>query len=663
MKLLSKVNSGFNRLYQKFEHKYLRISDTSSLATQKIRDLAPYIVKRTTPTKRDMKLDQPVAQEFQMPFFKNDAFVEYMQRFMYSFKNIYSENINSANVCFITGPTKSGKSWFLRYNIRKFENSSQNPIVFHYDFKEQGMLSFDMFLHSFEKMMIETLSKRNAEEVQKNGKAIITDKELMDVVFRFYDESLFEQDLAKCIERATNNYSMTAGFHISSPSDKKDVRLILDKYRNRDYKETPLLNNFHDIAEVVAKTYEGDVFKAKLLMIYDVILRKEQERKQPHYIHTSQHRNGLDVMNFLFDLVNQIAGYSQKYYDEIQEKISHEELVQKYRNDKNKHQANINQSDLLGDKHTHCLLVMEGLQELYKMRGCENLAIDYFDSLILRLHNGSDVWYRNHFPVILESNMNYYMNEQIYNDVQQPEFAYPTIEFLGFDEKNRAVYMDSIFNRDQMKQIDKKLGKSIYFLNVFTEVAKARRGDQTFEQLLELKDPAFEKIRNEFRYRLNKMYTHPLLGDLLDSGDIDYAVLDVLEQWSKFKNLNISCSSAYMIQEFFTFPIVQALLDLNIIYKQKYYNFLYLEHSFYEQVIRDFVKEKLENMTTAERMRYTLYKKTHGLKLGTKYSGADKVRRFEIKNKMGPKQTRIFDVIDLYYEDKTQEQFFDKFFS
>ncbi len=73
---------------------------------------------------------------------------------MYSFKNIYSENINGKNILFVTGPTKSGKSWLVRYNMRKFQQSGQNPIVFHYDFREQGMLSFDMFLHTFEKRLI-----------------------------------------------------------------------------------------------------------------------------------------------------------------------------------------------------------------------------------------------------------------------------------------------------------------------------------------------------------------------------------------------------------------------------------------------------------------------------------------------------------------------------
>lgn len=28
----------------------------------------------------------------------------------------------------------------------------------------------------------------------------------MKVIFRFYDKNLFEQDLAKCLDKATNNY-------------------------------------------------------------------------------------------------------------------------------------------------------------------------------------------------------------------------------------------------------------------------------------------------------------------------------------------------------------------------------------------------------------------------------------------------------------------------
>ena len=97
-------------------------------------------------------------------------------------------------------------------------------------------------------------------------------------------------------------------------------------------------------------------------------------------------------------------------------------------------------------------------------------------------------------------------------------------------------------------------------------------------------------MRNEFRYRLNKLYVHPLLGDLLDSGDIDYAILDALEQFSIRDHLILHINDYHSIQEFMKYPIVKALLDNNIVYKSKYYNEMHIEHMLYKDVLRDYVR-------------------------------------------------------------------------
>jgi hypothetical protein len=36
-------------------------------------------------------------------------------------------------------------------------------------------------------------------------------------------------------------------------------------------------------------------------------------------------------MNFFFDVINHISGYSEKFYDEVTDKMNHEDLVAKYR--------------------------------------------------------------------------------------------------------------------------------------------------------------------------------------------------------------------------------------------------------------------------------------------------------------------------------------------
>lgn len=84
-----------------------------------------------------------------------------MQKYLQSFKNIYSESINASNACFVIGPTNSGKSWFVRYNMRQFQASALQPLVFHYDLRKAGILNFQSFLHQFEHLLINTLCQRN----------------------------------------------------------------------------------------------------------------------------------------------------------------------------------------------------------------------------------------------------------------------------------------------------------------------------------------------------------------------------------------------------------------------------------------------------------------------------------------------------------------------
>ena len=78
------------------------------------------------------------ASDFEWPLFKPEPLhAKFTQKFMHSFKNIYSPNINSSNLMLVTGKTKGGKSYFLRSNLKKFTSKdSHNPVVFHYDFSD-----------------------------------------------------------------------------------------------------------------------------------------------------------------------------------------------------------------------------------------------------------------------------------------------------------------------------------------------------------------------------------------------------------------------------------------------------------------------------------------------------------------------------------------------
>ena len=64
-----------------------------------------------------------------------------------------------------------------------------------------------------------------------------------------------------------------------------------------------------------------------------------------------------------------------------------------------------------------------------------------------------------------------------------------------------------------------------------TELVKQRGKDETLSQILQTDGTAFLKMKRQFENRLNKLFSHPLLGDLLDSDEIDFAVMQVLEEF------------------------------------------------------------------------------------------------------------------------------------
>lgn len=93
-------------------------------------------------------------------------------------------------------------------------------------------------------------------------------------------------------------------------------------------------------------------------------------------------------MNFLFDLINECAGYTDKYYSELGAgKLNYNQMVTKYR--KERDSGDVQKSALLGDNHPHCLMVIEGVEKLfrmYKSQSKSHLSVDYLDTLILRLN-------------------------------------------------------------------------------------------------------------------------------------------------------------------------------------------------------------------------------------------------------------------------------------
>lgn len=88
------------------------------------------------------------------------------------------------------------------------------PLILYFDLKKFELLDFDTFLNEFELMILKGLIKANKRKESMNEEsAKVFDPEylLKKVALKFYDPYLFEQDLAKMLNKASSKDSAVQG--------------------------------------------------------------------------------------------------------------------------------------------------------------------------------------------------------------------------------------------------------------------------------------------------------------------------------------------------------------------------------------------------------------------------------------------------------------------
>jgi hypothetical protein len=133
-------------------------------------------------------------------------------------------------------------------------------------------------------------------------------------------------------------------------------------------------------------------------------------------------------------------------------------------------------------------------------------------------------------------------------------------------------------------------------------------------------------VKREFHNRLNRLFVHPSLGDALDSGEIDFMVMQILEELVRTSNGRLQATTSYARNELIVSPLFEALFDCNIIWKSKYYDTFHLEHALYADAAYEWLQERKAQMNSYERILYWLFKKSKGVKLGSRYSGVPRTK-------------------------------------
>jgi len=122
-------------------------------------------------------------------------------------------------------------------------------------------------------------------------------------------------------------------------------------------KDYPLQDNIIEIVDIISKSMGIEIVEAGLLLIRDALIQREDGKKKSLY-REELYRDGVEVMEYLFDVLNYIAGYH-----EIQLKIKDNSKI-----------------------YPHVVLALETVQNLWEMKDCERRPIDYLHTIMLRLY-------------------------------------------------------------------------------------------------------------------------------------------------------------------------------------------------------------------------------------------------------------------------------------
>ena len=188
-------------------------------------------------------------------------------------------------------------------------------------------------------------------------------------------------------------------------------------------------------------------------IIQAVLTWKENESRK---VHSAQKLEGDHLLNFMFDLYNDVCGYTEKYIDESV--LSYEEWVEKM-----KPKRGNMEDPYFSEEHPHCLLAIEGAEHLSRHHDIR--VQNLLDLILLRAFK--DDGFRHHFPVILDTNDLVFAQHEALHMMNGPEQSFLYMEFWqrGYSAMAKA------FTSTQAQFIRHYIGKSVYFHRIFTEAA------------------------------------------------------------------------------------------------------------------------------------------------------------------------------------------------
>jgi len=94
-------------------------------------------------------------------------------------------------------------------------------------------------------------------------------------------------------------------------------------------------------------------------------------------------------------------------------------------------------------------------------------------------------------------------------------------------------FFGHIYNEVQQEILYTNVGRNLNHLRTFTNsLIDSTEDEPNITDHVSCTKPEFDKEYNIFKHKIYSLYTRPDLEHLLDSGDIDFAILDLIESFT-----------------------------------------------------------------------------------------------------------------------------------
>ena len=161
------------------------------------------------------------------------------------------------------------------------------------------------------------------------------------------------------------------------------------------------------------------------------------------------------------------------------------------------------------------------------------------------------------------------------------------------NQKNH--HLKKYLNNYQLKVVNEILeNSSIYYYDAFIKILN-QDGVDGFKDFIKLKSEFLIKDYNRFYHKINKLYTNKRLYRYMDEDKIDLMIGNVIYQWKRYVNFDsmflIKRNRSFNNFDFFKNPVIQAMLEENVLIYERYSSLIYFNNMFCSNYISNIWNE------------------------------------------------------------------------